>query len=264
MKSVLGRVATVAMMFIGAMAAACGGAEGAQADAPFEVLATYPHDTSAYTQGLVWDDSVLLESTGQYGRSTLRRVDLKSGKVLQSSRLADNRFGEGLIKLGGKLYQLTWESGVGYIYDATTFAPLDSFTYKGEGWGLATDGKVIYMSDGSDSLRVLDPATMQSTRSIKVKHQDSPLPKLNELEWVNGELLANIYESDWIARIDPATGTVKQLLDFASLWPKTQRPFGVEVFNGISLGPDPGTLLVTGKLWPTLYVVRLKAGSSTQ
>ncbi len=259
MSKSLGRTAAFALLLAGSLAAACGGAEGAPAeDAPFEVLARYPHDSGAYTQGLVWDDSVLLESTGRYGKSDLRRVDLKTGRVLQSSRLADNRFGEGLIKLGGKLYQLTWESGVGYVYDATTFAPIDSFTYKGEGWGLATDGTSIYMSDGSDSLRVIDPATMQTTRSIKVQYQNSPMAKLNELEWVNGEILANIYESDWIVRIDPATGQVKQLLDFGSLWPPATRTFGAEVFNGISLGPEPRTLLVTGKLWPTLYVVRLK------
>lgn len=259
MRQALGRLAMVAIGLAGTTAAACRGAEGAPSeDAPFEVVARYPHDSGAYTQGLVWDDSVLLESTGQYGKSDLRRVDLTSGRVLQSVRLADNRFGEGLAKVKDRLYQLTWESGVGYIYDAATLARVDSFTYKGEGWGLTTDGTSIYMSDGSDSLRVLDPATLQQVRSLKVRWQGSPLAKLNELEWVNGELLANVYESDWIVRIDPATGEVKQLLDFGSLWPREQRTYGVEVFNGISVGPDPGTLLVTGKLWPTLYVVKLK------
>jgi glutaminyl-peptide cyclotransferase len=236
---------------------ACDRARGEEL-APFEVVATYPHDTGAYTQGLLWDDTVMLESTGQYGRSELRRVELTTGRVLQSRRMADNRFGEGLVKFGSKLYQLTWESGVGYIYDAATFAPLDSFTYKGEGWGLTTDGTSIIMSDGSDSLRWLNPATLQVEKVVKVRYDGSALPKLNELEWVDGMILANVYESDWIVKIDPASGTVVRMYDFASLWPRGQRPFGTDVFNGISKGPQPGTLLVTGKLWPTLYVVRLK------
>lgn len=236
----------------------CDGARGAEPDAPFEVIATYPHDTGAYTQGLLWEDSVLLESTGRYGYSDLRRVDLTTGRVRQSRRLAENRFGEGLVKFGGKLYQLTWESGVGYIYDAATFAPLDSFTYKGEGWGLTTDGTSLIMSDGSDSLRWLDPQTLAVQRVVKVTWQGSSFPKLNEMEWVDGTLLANVYESDWIARIDPATGQVTRLYDFASLWPRASRPYGADVFNGISLGPQPGTLVVTGKLWPSLYVIRLK------
>lgn len=237
---------------------ACDGARGEETAPPFELVATYPHDTGAYTQGLLWDDSVMLESTGQYGRSDLRRVDLTTGRVLHSRKLADNRFGEGLVKLGSKLYQLTWENGVAYVYDAATFAPTDSFTYKGEGWGLATDGTSLIMSDGSDSLRWLDPATFTLQKTVKVTYQGSAFPKLNEMEWVNGKLLANVYESDWIARIDPATGVVERLYDFASLWPRGQRTYGVDVFNGISLGPQPGTLLVTGKLWPWLYVVRLK------
>lgn len=253
------RLLTTGALALAAMAVhACDAARGEVADAPFEVLATYPHDTAAYTQGLIWEDSVLLESTGQYGRSDIRRVDLTTGRVLQSRRMADNRFGEGMIKLNGKLYQLTWESHVGYIYDATTFAPLDSFTYTGEGWGLATDGTNIIMSDGSDSLRWLNPQTLQVEKSRKVTWQGSPLNRLNEMEWVDGMLFANVYESDWIAKIDPATGTVVKLYDFASLWPRAQRPYSAEVFNGISLGPQPGTLIVTGKLWPSLYVVRLK------
>jgi glutamine cyclotransferase len=238
--------------------AGCDRLRGAEPDASYEVLARYPHDTTAYTQGLLWDDSVMLESTGRYGYSDLRRVDLPTGRVLSSRKIADNRFGEGLVKLNGKLYQLTWESGVGYVYDATTFAPLDSFTYKGEGWGLATDGTSLIMSDGSDSLRFLSPATLQTQRVVKVKYEGSPFPKLNELEYVDGVLFANVYESDWIARIDPTTGDVTRLFDFASLWPRAQRGYGVDVFNGIARGPEPGTFLVTGKLWPTLYVIRLK------
>lgn len=228
-------------------------------DAPFEVVAEFPHDTGAYTQGLIWQDSTLYESTGRYGDSEVRRVDLKSGAVLASTPLGQDRFGEGLALLGGKLYQLTWESKVGYVYDARTLARVDSFTYAGEGWGLASDGTSLVMSDGSDSLRYLTPGTFATERVVKVRYQDSPLTKLNELEFIDGELFANVYESDWVARIDPRTGLVKELIDFATLWPRGQRPYGTDVMNGIARAPAPGQLLLTGKLWPRMYAVRLKA-----
>ena len=236
---------------------ACGDARSETVDAPFEIVAEYPHDTGAYTQGLVWQDSVLFESTGRYGASQVRRVDLRTGAVLASTALPDNRFGEGLALLGGKLYQLTWESKVAYVYDAVSLALQDSLAYEGEGWGLTTDGTSLYLSDGSDSVRVVNPATFATERIIRVRHEQSPLAKLNELEFVNGELFANVYESDWVARIDPATGVVRQLLDFAALWPRGQRPYGVDVMNGIARAPAPGDLLLTGKLWPRMYSVRL-------
>lgn len=237
---------------------ACDNARSEALDAPFEVVAEFPHDTGAYTQGLVWADSVLYESTGRYGDSEVRRVDLRTGKVLASAPLAHDRFGEGLALLGGRLYQLTWESKVAYVYDAATLALVDSLPYEGEGWGLATDGTSLIMSDGSDSLRYLTPATFATERVVKVRYQDSPLSKLNELEYVNGELLANVYESDWVARIDPSTGEVRELVDFAALWPREERPYGTDVMNGIARAPAPGELLLTGKLWPTMYSVRLK------
>jgi glutaminyl-peptide cyclotransferase len=224
----------------------------------FEVVAEWPHDSLAYTQGLVLSDGVLFESTGRYGRSDLRKVDPRSGRVIASVRLPDNRFGEGLALLDGRLYQLTWESGVGYIFDAKTLARVDSFTYAGEGWGLATDGARLFLSDGSDSLRVLSPRTFDVERVIHVRHSGSPLKKLNELEYVDGELLANVYESDWIARIDPATGEVLQLIDFAPLYPPDKRGPSTDVMNGIARAPQSGNLYVTGKLWPKLYEVRLR------
>lgn len=242
----------------GVLATACDNARSESLDTPFEIVAEFPHDTGAYTQGLVWADSVLFESTGRYGDSEVRRVDLRTGKVLASTALAENRFGEGLALLEGRLYQLTWESNVGYVYDAATLARVDSFTYAGEGWGLATDGASLIMSDGSDSLRFLSPATLATERVVKVRYQDSPLSRLNELEYVNGELLANVYESDWVARIDPVSGTVSELIDFAALWPRGQRPYGADVMNGIAHAPAPGELLLTGKLWPTVYSVRLR------
>lgn len=224
--------------------------------AEFEVTARYPHDSAAYTQGLLWADSTLYESTGLYGRSDLRRVDLHTGRVLASRSLAANRFGEGLALLRGRLYQLTWESGVAYAYDAGTLAPLDSFKYAGEGWGLATDGTSLIMSDGSDSLRILSPETFRVQRVVHVRYKGDPLYKLNELEYVGGTVLANVYQSNWVLRIDPATGEVRQVLDFGELYP--DRPASAEVMNGIALSPDGTQLLMTGKRWPVLFQLRLR------
>jgi glutaminyl-peptide cyclotransferase len=226
---------------------------------PFDVIARFPHDPSAYTQGLVWTDSVLYESTGQYGYSQIRRVDLRSGKVLASRPLAANRFGEGLALLNDRLYQLTWQSGVAYTYDASTLAPRDSFHYAGEGWGLATDGTSLIMSDGSDSLRFLSPATFAVERVVRVRYNGAPIYKLNELEYVNGEVLANVYETNWVLRIDATTGVVRELLDFTELY--RDRSAGAEVMNGIAVTPT-GELLLTGKFWPVMFQVRLRAQDS--
>ena len=204
----------------------------------------------------MWADTVLFESTGRYGHSELRRVDLKSGRVLAARTLADNRFGEGLALLNGRLYQLTWQSGIAYTYDAATLAPRDSFSYPGEGWGLATDGTSLIMSDGSDSLRFLSPVTFQVQRIVHVRYNGSPLRQLNELEFVGGDVLANVYESNWMLRIDPATGVVRQLIDCADLYP--DRSPSAEVMNGIAIAPDSGQLLLTGKMWPVMFEVRLR------
>ena len=236
--------------------AGCIGRERSRSDA-YEVTAQYPHDSAAYTQGLLWADSVLYESTGQYGHSDIRRVDLKSGRVLAARPLSADRFGEGLVLLDGRLYQLTWKAGIAYTYDAATLAPRDSFHYVGEGWGLATDGTSLIMSDGSDSLRILSPTTFQVERVVHVTYRGSPLRQLNELEFVNGELLANVYESNWILRIDPSTGEVREAIDFADLFPK--RPNYAEVMNGVALSPDGTQLLLTGKHWPVVFQVRLRS-----
>ena len=242
------------------LALACGGAEGADHDA-FTVTATFAHDPTAYTQGLFWADSVLFESTGLYGHSDVRRVDLRSGRVLASRPLGADRFGEGLALLHGRLYQLTWESGVAYTYDPATLAPGDSFHYEGQGWGLTTDGKSLIMSDGSDSLRVVSPETFKVERVVHVKYRGAPLKQLNELEYDRGDLLANVYQTNWVLRIDPATGDVRELLDFADLY--RDRSPKAEVMNGIALAPDGTQLLLTGKLWPKLFEVRLDSARSS-
>jgi glutamine cyclotransferase len=240
-------------------AVACGG-ERRTSD-HFDVAARYPHDSAAYTQGLFWADSVLFESTGKYGHSEVRRVDLTSGRVLARHALAPDRFGEGLALVGGRLYQLTWKEGVAYVYDPATLALVDSLRYPGDGWGLTTDGKQLIMSDGSDSLRFLEPSTFHVERVVHARYNDQPIQKLNELEWVAGEVLANVYETNWIVRIDPRTGTVRETIDFEDLYPK--RAGYAEVMNGISLGPDGKQLLLTGKMWPALFEVRLKSPSDT-
>jgi len=222
----------------------------------YEVTADFPHDSDAYTEGLVWADSVLFESTGRYGHSELRRVDLRTGRVLTARSLAANRFGEGLTWLSGRLYQLTWKEGIAYTYDAATLAPGDSFHYAGEGWGLTTDGTSLIMSDGSDSLRFLSPTTFRVERVVHVRYNGAPLFRLNELEYANGEILANVYESNWVMRIDPVTGTVREAIDFADLYEK--RSALAEVMNGIALSPDGRQLLLTGKQWPVLFQVRLR------
>lgn len=236
--------------------AACEGV-GHHEPADYEETAHFPHDPTAFTEGLVSVDTILFESTGQYGHSELRRVDLRSGRVLASRALPANRFGEGLALLNGRLYQLTWKAGVAYTYDAATLTPGDSFHYAGEGWGLATDGTNLIMSDGSDSLRVISPTTFRVQRVIHVRYEDEPLYQLNELEYVNGELLANVYQTNWLVRIDPATGVVRKAIDFSDLY--RNRPPLADVMNGIALAPDGQQLLLTGKLWPVLFQVRLRS-----
>jgi glutamine cyclotransferase len=236
--------------------AACDGV-GHHEPADYEETAHFPHDPTAFTEGLVSADSVLFESTGLYGHSELRRVDLRSGRVLASRALPANRFGEGLALLNDRLYQLTWKAGVAYTYDAATLTPGDSFHYTGEGWGLTTDGTNLIMSDGSDSLRVLSPATFEVQRTIHVRYQDAPLYQLNELEYVEGELLANVYQTNWVVRIDPSTGVAREAIDFSDLY-QNRSPFA-DVMNGIAVAPDGRQLLLTGKLWPVLFQVQLRS-----
>ncbi len=228
---------------------------GAQSD--FEVLRRFPHDTAAYTQGLLYADGQLYESTGQLGRSQVRRVDLETGQVQASVRLPNDRFGEGLALLGDKLYQLTWQTNVGYVYEASTLVLVDSFAYEGEGWGLATDGTSLIMSDGTAKLRYLDPETFEVTQEVNVNDQGSALTSINELEYVNGSLYANIYQSDRMVRIDPVTGEVKAWFNLRGLLPSEDRSRNTDVLNGIAYHEGTGNLLVTGKFWPALFEIRL-------
>lgn len=225
----------------------------------FVVKNTYPHDPQAFTQGLFFKDGHLFESTGQKGQSSLRRVDLKTGKVLQKKDLAAEYFGEGSTAVGDAIVGLTWQSNVGFVYDAKTFALKSRFNYKGEGWGLASDANAVYMSDGTADIRILDPKTLEEKRRIHVNANGKPVTQLNELEIVDGQLYANVWGTDVIARIDPASGNIVGWIDLTGLLPPGQRGTANAdaVLNGIAYEPKGKHLYVTGKLWPKLFEIEL-------
>ena len=226
------------------------------------VVARLPHDTTAFTQGLLVDHGHLLESTGLEGRSGVREVDPATGRVLRRSDLPSTEFGEGITVIGGRLYQLTWKSHRGLVYDARTFAPVDSFRYDGEGWGLTTDGALLYVSDGTSRIRVIDPNGYRVVRTIRVTEAEQPVHMLNELEWVRGELWANVYWTGLIARIDPGSGRIVGWIDVRRLLSdaenKRLEPRG-GVANGIAYDSSTAQLLVTGKYWPYVFQLDIAA-----
>lgn len=238
-------------------ALASGGAPASPVHYTYEVVHEWPHDTGAFTEGLVFRDGRLLESTGLNGHSTLREDDLDTGRVVRSVTLDAKYFGEGLTVLGGKAYQLTWRNHVGFVYDAATFRRIGEFHYPWEGWGLATDGRYLVMSDGTNTIRFLDPATFKVVRSIDVTAYGWPVERLNELEWIKGEIFANVWQTDEIVRIDPATGLVRGIIDLTGLLPAFDRAGHVDVLNGIAYDPATDRLFVTGKWWPRLFEIRL-------
>jgi glutamine cyclotransferase len=220
------------------------------------VVQRYPHDTAAFTQGLFFVNGQMYETTGLEGRSELRKVDYRTGLVRQRRGVPAPYFGEGSVALNGRLYLLTWKSGRAFVYDLETFEPRDTLRYAGEGWGLTTDGTALYMSDGSDSLRVLDPRTFAVRRVVRVRDGNSPVSQLNELEWVDGEIYANVWQSEQLARIDPATGNVTGWIDLTGILPSGQRTGKEDVLNGVAYDSTAKKLYVTGKWWPTLFEVR--------
>ena len=223
----------------------------------YEVVRIYPHDPQAFTQGLVFAHGVLYEGTGQNGRSTLRQVRLETGEVLKLQKIDDQYFGEGIALVGNTIVQLTWQSGVGFVYNRETFERIKTFTYTGEGWGLAYDGKRLIMSDGSPTLRLLDPVTLKQTGRLTVREGAQPIEDLNELEIVKGEILANVWGSDRIARISPATGQVTGWIDLSGLLDPRDKP-GTDVLNGIAYDAAGDRLFVTGKNWPKLFEIRIR------
>ncbi|TFW27734.1 glutaminyl-peptide cyclotransferase [Massilia horti] len=237
-------------------------AHAAQAAIPvygFLVKNTYPHDPMAFTQGLSYRDGYLYETTGQNGQSSVRKVELKTGKVLQKKELASEFFGEGSALVDQELIGLTWTSHVGFVYDLKSFALKRRFNYAGEGWGLASDDRYLYMSDGSADIRVLNPKTFEEVRRIRVTAEGKPITNLNELEVVDGQIFANVWTTDVIARIDPASGNVVGWIDLTGLLPPDKRgTTSVDaVLNGIAYDSKHRRLYVTGKLWPKLFEIEL-------
>ncbi len=227
----------------------------------FEVVASYPHDRTAFTEGLFIHDGRLFESTGEVGKSNIREVDLTSGRVLRKRDLAPPYFGEGIVIFGDKLFELTWTSGKAFVYDWKTFTPTGEFTYEGEGWALTTDGTSLIMSDGTPVIKWRDPKTFAVQKSITVTDHGTDVKALNELEWIKGELWANVWQSDQIARIDPVTGMVTGWIDLAGLLPAMDRVGTEDVLNGIAYDAAKDRYFVTGKNWPKLFEIRLKRRS---
>lgn len=223
----------------------------------YEVVHEYPHDVTAYCQGLVVDEGVLYEGTGRYGLSSLRRVELETGTPRQQIQLDPNLFGEGITVWQDQLIQLTWKKGLGIIYDKKSFKELKRFTYVGEGWGLTHDGEHWIMSDGSATLRYIDPQTQQVTRRLKVRNRKFPVRQLNELEYIRGEIFANVFMRDYIVRISPRNGQVTGVLDLSPLHPRRNRRSSEEVLNGIAYDAAADRIYVTGKNWPKLYEIRI-------
>jgi glutamine cyclotransferase len=223
----------------------------------YTIAATYPHDPNAFTQGLQYLDGFLYEGTGLNGRSSIRKVKLETGAVVQRREIATQYFGEGITIWKSTLVQLTWQSGIAFVYDRNTFAPLRTFKYRGEGWGLTYDGTHLVMSDGTSDLRFLDPETFAERRRLKVTAAGKPVVDLNELEVVKGEIFANIWQTDRLARIDPKTGKVTGWVDLGGLLTPAERA-RTDVLNGIAYDAARDRLFVTGKLWPKLFEIRLR------
>jgi glutaminyl-peptide cyclotransferase len=223
----------------------------------YRVVNEYPHDRHAFTEGLAYVDGVLYEGTGLYGESTLRRVDLQTGEVLQAVGLSKEYFGEGISVLGDRIYQLTWKTGVCLVLDRETFELQKAFTYETEGWGLTTDGERLIMSDGTNRLFIRDPETFAVLDTIDVYDGAQAISNLNELEVVDGEIWANVWQTDRIARIDPDTGQVTGWIDLTGLLSEKDRKRQVDVLNGIAYDPGTDRLFVTGKLWPKLFEIEV-------
>ena len=222
----------------------------------YTVVRSYPHDHDAFTQGLQYVDGVFYEGTGLNGRSSIRKVKIETGEVLQKRDVPAQHFGEGIALVKGELFQLTWQSGLAFVYDPATFTPKRQHKYSGEGWGLTTDGSGLVMSDGTATLRFLDPATFAERRRVRVTAAGKPLDRLNELEAVRAEIFANVWQTDYIARIDPSTGTVTGYIDLRGLLSARARE-GTDVMNGIAYDAAGDRLFITGKLWPRVFEVRI-------
>ena len=226
----------------------------------YQIVHVYPHDRSAFTEGLEYHDGFLYESTGLNGRSSLRKVRLETGEVVQQIPLASQYFGEGIAIIGNEILQLTYQTEVGFVYSLPDFHLLRQFTYKGEGWSLTHNASSVFMDDGTDEIRVWDPKTLAEHRRIKVHEGAKPIPELNELEWVEGELYANIWQTNRIARVSPVSGAVLGWIDLSGILSPMYRNGTEDVLNGIAYDSVRKRLFVTGKFWPNLFEIRVVPG----
>jgi glutamine cyclotransferase len=218
----------------------------------------FPHDRNAFTQGLLFRNGVLYESTGLNGQSSIRRVALETGSVQRQRAIGAEFFGEGLVDWGDRLISITWQNQRGFVFDIASFEPLSTFSYSGEGWGLTRDATRLIMSDGTERLRFLDPETFREIGGVEVTLRGEKVRNLNELEYVDGAVLANVWQADWIVRIDPASGVVTGLIDLRGLLPRAAfEPGHTDVLNGIAYDSEGRRLFVTGKNWPRLYQIEL-------
>jgi glutamine cyclotransferase len=221
------------------------------------IVKTYPHDPRAFTEGLVYHKGFLYESTGRLGQSSIREVNLRTGDVKRKRDLDPQYYGEGIVIWKDRLIQVTWKNETGFVYDLKTFEPRSTFHYSGEGWALTTDGSHLIMSDGTSDLRILDPDTLSELGRVHVTCEGHPVANINELEWVKGEVYANIWRTNVIARINPRTGEIQGLIDLTNVVPDAARTPGENVPNGIAYDAAGDRLFVAGKLWPTLYQITL-------
>jgi glutamine cyclotransferase len=234
------------------------GSDARAREVSYEVVNSYPHDPTSFTQGIVWADGGFYESAGLYGQSKLRRLEFPSGKVLKQLTLDPELFAEGLALVDTRLIQLTWKSHRGFVYDKDSVRVLQEFTYDTEGWGLTFDGKNLILSDGSSDLFYLDPQTFKPIRKLGITMNGQPVPELNELEFIEGEIWANVWQTDLILRIDPSTGQVTSFLNLKQILSPSDRKGSEDVLNGIAYDAQQKRIFVTGKLWPRIFEIKLK------
>jgi glutaminyl-peptide cyclotransferase len=245
------------LLFLLLLMSSCGHAQVPVQLYDIKVINTFPHNPNSFTQGLLIHEGYLYEGTGQLGRSTLSKLNLDDGAVLQSKRLNSRYFGEGIAIAGERIYQLTWQSNIAFVYDLVTFELIESHYHPSEGWGLTFDGTHLILSDGSPVLQFIDPETFQVVQRVNVTIDGRPLPNLNELEYINGEVWANVWMTSEIVRIDPQSGEVRAIVDLSGLKAMTTSGGRDDVLNGIAWDPDEERLFVTGKLWANLFEIEL-------
>ena len=262
MKPVLRMIASVtalaiASLTVSTLTVACAQSQNDFIYYDYRVINAYPHDKDAFTQGLFFHDGILFESTGQLGKSSVRKVDLETGIILERTNLPDHIFGEGIALADDRIVTLTWRAKKGFVYDSKTLALTGEFTYDTEGWGITHDGTQFIMSDGSATLQMLDTKTLNVTGTLDITFRGKPISRLNELEWIDGEIFANVWQTNAILRIDPATGMVTSVIDLRGLLSDEDKTSQTNVLNGIAYDAASHRLFVTGKNWPKLFEIEL-------